>query len=221
MVESGIDIVAFSLAGTDDASNNWRRGVDFDRVCQAVSTLREAREERQASHPEMHFAYLLLASNSGAVTALPPLMRRLGVTSAVISTLDYLPDPALRSESFLFAGARIIEKISTRLGETAAEAARLGLALYYLFPSPGAQGSGCLENIGHSLFISADGAVSPCVFANVPTTLADPNRRVFGNINDSAPLAIWERPEYVLFRDQLTRGEPDKLCQTCRKRFLP
>ncbi|MCK7506194.1 MAG: hypothetical protein MZV70_20355 [Desulfobacterales bacterium] len=31
--ESGIDIVAFSLAGTDAASNAARHGVDFDRVC--------------------------------------------------------------------------------------------------------------------------------------------------------------------------------------------
>ncbi|MCX5881865.1 MAG: radical SAM protein, partial [Deltaproteobacteria bacterium] len=36
LVDSGIDIVAFSLVGTDAASNAARHGVDFGRVCEAI-----------------------------------------------------------------------------------------------------------------------------------------------------------------------------------------
>ena len=67
IVESGIDIVAFSLAGTDTASNASRLGVDFDRVCEAVSTLQAVRRERMGVHLEIHFAYLMLASTMEAV----------------------------------------------------------------------------------------------------------------------------------------------------------
>jgi molybdenum cofactor biosynthesis enzyme MoaA len=99
IVESSIDIVAFSLAGSDPASNAARQGVDFDRVCDAVSTLQAVRRERMGVHLEIHFAYLMLASNMGAVRGLPELMQRLGVHATVISALDYIPEPGLESSA--------------------------------------------------------------------------------------------------------------------------
>ena len=44
IVGSGIDIVAFSLVGTDEASNAPRAGVPFSRVCEAVRTLQRVRK---------------------------------------------------------------------------------------------------------------------------------------------------------------------------------
>jgi hypothetical protein len=32
-------------------------------------------------------------------------------------------------------------------------------------------------------------------------------------------VAIWDGDEFRLFRDRLTRGEPDPLCVGCVKRF--
>ncbi|HOV88280.1 MAG TPA: radical SAM protein, partial [Syntrophobacteraceae bacterium] len=93
LVESGVDILAFSLAGTDEAGNASRRGVDFERVCRAVSLLQRIRKSRMGVHLEIHFAYLMLASNLEAVKGLPRLMEELGVHASVISTLDYLPGP--------------------------------------------------------------------------------------------------------------------------------
>ncbi len=40
------------------------------------------------------------------------------------------------------------------------------LNFHYEFPRPVASENGCRENIGQSLFISADGGVSPCVFVD-------------------------------------------------------
>ena len=44
IVGSGIDIVAFSLVGTDEASNAPRAGVPFSRVREAVRTLQRVRK---------------------------------------------------------------------------------------------------------------------------------------------------------------------------------
>jgi MoaA/NifB/PqqE/SkfB family radical SAM enzyme len=219
IVKSGMDIVAFSLVGTDAASNAQRHGVDFDRVCQGIVTLVEARQRGKGEYPEVHLAYLLLASNSDAVAGLPALMQRLGVRHAVISTLDYLPEPGLKGEAFSLEEREKIEKMAALLQATAAEADRLHLNIHYEFPHAAASENGCRENIGQSLFISADGGVSPCVFVNVPAAITDPNRRVFGNVHEKDPLNIWESPEYRLFRSRLAGGEPDLPCRVCPKRF--
>lgn len=220
IVKSGIDIVAFSLAGADAQSNASRRGVDFDRACEAVSMLQAVRRKHTAVHLEIHFAYLLLASNMEALRGLPALMQRLGVHAAVISTLDYIPDPALAAEAIMPQEAGNLEKASAILAETAAEAKRLDLDFHYDLPKPDSAGTTCRENICRSVFISADGSVSPCVYVNLPADVADPARRVFGNIRGQEPLAIWESEDFQRFRDSLALGQPDRPCQGCPKRFM-
>jgi len=220
IVESGIDIVAFSLAGTDPRSNASRHGVDFERVCEAVSTLQAVRRGRMGVHLEIHFAYLMLASNVEAVAGLPALMQRLGVHAAVISTLDYIPEPGFEAEAFQAHEAQKIARALGILAETEAEARRRGLGFHYELPSPGATGTSCRENISRSLFIAADGSVSPCVYVNVPAAAADPKRRVFGNVRQTNPIEIWESFEFRRFRERLACGEPELPCRSCPKRFM-
>lgn len=219
IVASGMDIVAFSLVGSDAASNSQRNGVDFERVCQGISTLRAARDRGKGMYPAIHIAYLLLASNIKAVAGLPALMQRQGVDSAVISTLDYLAASSLIGEMFSPDDEEKIEEAGATLREAAVAAKCLGLGFHYEFPRAATLGNGCRENIGRSLFVSADGGVSPCVYVNIPGDIAGPNRRVFGNIRDRSPFGIWQSDEYRLFRDRLGRGNPDFPCQACPKRF--
>jgi MoaA/NifB/PqqE/SkfB family radical SAM enzyme len=221
IVESGMDIVAFSLAGPDPESNDRARcGVDFERVCAAVDTLQSVRRNRMGVHLEVHFAYLMLASAVDAVRGLPALMQRLGVHAAVISTLDYIPEPGLQVEAFMPQETEKLAAAEAVLVRTAAEARRLGLGFHYELPHATAPGTGCRENIGRSLFVSADGLLSPCIYVNVPFDAPDPLRRVFGSIRDEDPLAIWRKPEFRRFRDRLAEGEPDLPCRTCPKRFM-
>lgn len=220
IVESGIDMVAFSLAGTDTASNASRRGVGFDRVCEAVATLQAVRRARMGVHLEIHIAYLMLASTMEAVAGLPALMQRLGVHAAVVSTLDYIPEPGLAQEAFSPSETAKLAQAEAILSKTAAEAKRLGLDFHYELPHPGAAGTSCRENITRSLYVSADGSVSPCVYVNVPTDVADPGRRVFGNVRDQDPIDIWESADFKSFREQLAGGNPDLPCQRCPKRFM-
>jgi MoaA/NifB/PqqE/SkfB family radical SAM enzyme len=194
--------------------------VDFDQVCEAVSMLESLRRARMGVHLEIHFAYLMLASNMEAVQGLPSLMQRLGVHAVVISTLDYIPEPGLKAEAFLPQESEKLAQAEAILRETAAEAGRLGLGFHYELPHPDAPGNACRENIARSLYISADGSVSPCVYVNVPASIIDPNRRVFGNVREQDPLMIWERDGFRRFRDRLAGNDPDLCCRTCPKRFM-
>ena len=218
IVASGLDIVAFSLVGSDAASNAQRHGVDFDQVCRGIALLRAARDRGTGMYPAIHFAYLLLASNIEAVAGLPALMQRLGVDSAVISTLDYLAASSLIGEMFSPGDEEKIEQAAATLREAAVAADCLGLGFHYEHPRPATLGNSCRENIGRSLFVSADGSISPCVFANIPAVLANPHRRIFGNIREKSPMAIWQSAEYRLFRQRLADGDPEQPCSTCRKR---
>jgi len=220
IVDSGLDIIAFSLAGTDSASNASRHGADFDRVCAAIAELQRVRKERGGVHLEIHIAYLLLASNLDAVRGLPLLMQRLGVHATVISTLDYIPRTDLASEAILATDTAKIERAEAVLSETAAEARRLELEFHYALPDAAAPGNRCRENISRTLFVSAGGLVSPCVYSNVPASVADPDRRVFGNLSEQDPLDIWAREDFCRFRDALSTGRPQMPCRSCPKRFM-
>jgi MoaA/NifB/PqqE/SkfB family radical SAM enzyme len=219
LVESGLDIIAFSLAGTSAETNASRQGVDFEQVCGAVSLLQAVRRARQGVHLEIHFAYLMLASNMEAVRGLPALMQRLGVHAAVISTLDYVPSAELEPESFSIEEPEKLAAATSILEETASEIRRLGMECHWSLPDPSASGRGCRENTARSLFVAADGSVSPCVYLNLPAGLADPRRRIFGNVFARDPLAIWESEPFRHFREGLAGGTPDGCCLACTKRF--
>ena len=219
LVEAGLDIVAFSLAGTDAASNASRHGVDFDRVCRAVSSLQTVRRARPAVHLEMHFAYLMLASTMEAVRGLPELMHRLGVDAAVVSTLDYSPSPELEPEGFAPHEAEKLARAAAVLRDTEAKARRLGVGFHWALPWPEAPGTSCKEKIDRSLYVGADGSVSPSVYVDLPAAGFDPRRRVFGNLHEQNPLEIWESAEFRRFRERLAGGDADLPCMTCPKRF--
>lgn len=219
LVESGLDILAFSLAGTDSRTNASRRGVDFERVCRAVSLLQAVRKSRMAVHLEVHFAYLMLASNLEAVRGLPKLMQNLGVHAAVISTLDFLAGPEWQDEGFALHETEKLGRASVILKETEAEARRLGLGFHWALPNPWATGRTCRENIARSVFVGVDGSISPCVYLNLPISSPDPNRRVFGNVRDEDPLGVLEKQDFRRFRDVLAAGSPDSACRDCVKRF--
>jgi MoaA/NifB/PqqE/SkfB family radical SAM enzyme len=220
IVNSGLDILAFSLAGTDPVSNSSRRGIDFERVCEAISLLQAVRRKLMGVHLEVHIAYLLLASELDAVSRLPDLMKRLGVHAAVVSTLDYVPSIGLAEEAIAPDDTPKLARVAAVLKEAAASARESDMGFHYELPDKDAPGNDCRENISRYLFVSADGSVSPCVYVNMPVSPDDPDRRVFGNVRDRDPLEIWEREAFRSFRERLARGDPDIPCRSCPKRMM-
>ncbi len=227
IVDSGIDIVAFSLTGTDEASNADRAGVPFSRVCEAIRTLQRVRKERMGVHLEIHLAYLMLASRMEAVRKLPELMDELDVHAAVISTLDYIAAPGMEAEAFSPYETDKLAEARTVLHETAEEIARRGRGFFYSLPSSdrGEEGASCRENAVRTLYVDAEGRLSPCIYLNLPVDPADPgsreavNRRVFGSVLDEDPLDVWNSGAFRTFRDALESPFPDIPCRTCPKRF--
>lgn len=219
LVASGIDIIAFSLTGATEESNNAARaGVDFAQVRESIRLLDAVRRKKMAVHMEIHLAYLMLASKAREVLLLPELMRDLGAHAAVVSTLDYIVDSEWEGEAFAPDETDKIAEARTLLDTAAAEARKLGRAVYYALPVQKARAT-CLEDPFHSAYADADGLLSPCIYTNLPTTAADPMRRVLGGCRERDPLDIWKSAEAEAFRAALASGAPGEPCKSCPKRF--
>ena len=218
IVDSGMDIVAFSLTGTDEESNGARAGVPFERVREAVRLLQQARRKKNAVHLEIHLPYLMLASNVEAVRNLPELMDEWGVHAAVISTMDYIPSPDMRKEAFAPHEREKIEAARAVLEETAARVRASGRDFYASLPAP-EPAPFCRERAHRTMYVDAEGLISPCVYLNVPVRGPQPGRTVFGSVLEENPADIWAGPEYAAFRAAVQTADPPAACVSCAKRF--
>ncbi len=226
ILESGMDIFAFSLAGTDATSNAVRDGADFHKVCENIRALEALRKKKMAVHLEIHVAYLMLADRMEAVVALPALMHDLGVNVAVISTLDYVPRPSLAALALPPEKIKELAQAAAFLAEAEEQARLYDVRLYCALPSR-ITTTQCRENIQRSLYVAATGTVSPCVYLNIcsgtdPSTHTPhtQNSTCFGNVNTENALALWEKTDFATFRRLHAEGQPNTtLCKTCVKRF--
>ncbi|MFH1744113.1 MAG: radical SAM protein [bacterium] len=247
LMESGIDIVAFSLAGTDENNDTIRKGTSFERIMSAIRTLARMKAERNTARPAIHIAYLLLRSGMDDVGRLPSLAQDLGVNQIVISTLDFVPSSKLVDETIVHATSSEYDELRSRLDALAESGERLGVPIHYYLASPERHEQGieqgkapladrfglsdggglaCTENIRRALFISADGSISPCVFTNLPVSepvIASQSversyqRVVFGNVNEQSLESVWQRKDYTAFRRSFVPGRIPGVCQGCPK----
>jgi Predicted Fe-S oxidoreductases len=218
IVESGIDVLAFSLAGTDEESNIIRRGAPFSQVCENIRLMARARKEAMAVHLSLHCAYILLADRMEAVLTLPDLAVELGLQAVVVSTLDYIAAPGQKSLAFAPNEADKIAQARTLLKKAATRAAELDLDFHYALPCPEPWGT-CREHVERTLYVAADGGLSPCIYVNIPTKDDDAHRRVFGNVNEEDAFACWQGERFSAFRTALETGRPEQPCMNCAKRF--
>jgi len=227
IVEAELDVVAFSLAGTDEAQDAVRRGTHLKQVLEAIHGLQEEKARRGAQKPQINLAYMLLRSGLGSISPLPPLLKSLGVRQAVISTLDFVAAQDLERETLRPQSQEEYREIISRLQEVVQAGAAGGQEIQYHLRPPGEKGGGCRENVSRALVVAADGRVAPCVYSNLPVsgvTYLSQGRELpyrslsFGNIKDTPLTDIWRDPEYSRFRASFQKGAPAAPCRRCDKR---
>ncbi len=227
LVESGLDLVAFSLAGTDEENDSIRRGTSFKKILEAIQALRQAKEKLGRSKPAIHIAYMLLRSGMADLAKLPLTLQGLGVSQMVISTLDFVPRKELEAERIMLEQDQEHKELKARLGELEQLADPFGLTVHYQIKEPGERRLLCPENVQRALFVGSDGSVAPCVFTNLPLSgwatyifkdQERPYRRlIFGNLDDLSFPAIWRQKPYLNFRRSFFTGKLISLCQSCLK----
>jgi MoaA/NifB/PqqE/SkfB family radical SAM enzyme len=229
IIDAGLDILAFSLAGTSPEHNDpARSGAPFKKVLEKMDLAGQVKERRGQSSPVVHIAYMLLRSGLDDLDGLPGLMRDKGVDQAVVSVLDFEPGVELSHEVLAPGSLQEIRELEERFAGLRQKAQDMGLTIHTPeFSALPQDGPVCAENVEHALFVSADGDVSPCVYANVPVTGADfarqgrpepYTRNVFGNISRQLLPVIWREKGYEAFRLGLSQGRPAEICRNCPKK---
>ncbi len=170
LVASGIDHVAFSLAGIGTQNDEIRRGTKFRAVLGAISEVAAVKKELNSDTPAVNVAYLLLRSEISSLKEIVPALEGRGIDNVIVSTLDFVPVRELESERIIPKNEAEYRELKLKLDGLVEGGKRAGLSVQYRLADPGKKNRTCTENIGRALVVSADGAVSPCVFTNIPAS---------------------------------------------------
>ena len=240
LLDSKVDVVAVSLAGTCEATHErFRKGCDFKKIDSALRTLKRHKRDLRQTHLAVHIAFILLRSNWQELDELPRIASEWGVSQVVVSNLSLVLDEQLQRESLLLDSVLWLEARS-RLDAAREEAARCGVSLHYYEPDLSRWQPICPENVLRSCFISYRGDVAPCVmtnFGNGPEPnltyrfgdhAYPPSQVIFGNVNHASLPDIWRSEAAKTFRNgfqhRLQTSDPGlrnlpEPCSRCYKLF--
>ena len=202
-----------------------REGTEFSRILQVIADLVAERKAHQAKTPIINVAYLLLRSHLPDIGKIVPVLAGIGIQQVIISTLDFVPNKKLREDCLVPKDESEYQELKSQLDQLVGDRVRAGLRIHYRLVSPAKGNRICMENAERALFVSADGAVSPCVFANIPASGAFHvaggyesmyRRFTFGNVADESIPAMWWSKPYTAFRDSFD-STPQPLCRECQK----
>ncbi|RJR45253.1 MAG: radical SAM protein [Deltaproteobacteria bacterium] len=225
LVELGVEVVAFSLAGLDEKNDYFRPGTSLKKALAALESLQKVKERQGRAKPEIHLAYMLLGSGWPDLGRLAGLLEGSGVSQVVISTLDFVAAGELVEEAIRPREPAEYEEMEALLQTVAADGEKRGLKFHYQLPYPGSRRRVCPENPPRGLVVAADGGVSPCVYLNLPggTTHYAGGREVwyqplsFGNINALPLEKIWNIKDFATFRRFFEKGKIPAACLHCLK----
>lgn len=229
LVESELDVLAFSLAGLGENHNRVRRGTDYETVLRNIRAVHEARQRHRSPRPALHLAYMVLRSGLADLPGLPAAVSGLGLAHIVLSTLDFVPHPELSAEALAPRSQGEYEELAALFAEVEHTAHRYGMQVHHYLRPPGGRRE-CPENVQNACFIAADGKVSACVFTNLPARnisyvaqgVESPHvNLVFGDINRLSLDAVWQSAAYRAFRRSHSWGALPPVCRSCSKVWAP
>ena len=230
LVDEGLDIICFSIAGVDEKNDSIRKGTQISRVIKCIEEIHRVRSSRSVDNPRIHIAYMLLRSNLNDLRKIPAFSENAGISQTVISSLSRLVNPAMEKELVLASNREEYRELTNDFHQVRKDAEDRGTEIAFNIVSPLMEESYCTENVGRALVVGSDGCVSPCVMALIPVRgdnfhyFRGEKRTIgklaFGNIADEELNTIWHKKEYKSFTRSLIRGNAVPFCQGCLKRFI-
>ncbi|MFH1102437.1 MAG: radical SAM protein [Pseudomonadota bacterium] len=226
IIDSGLDVIAFSLAGTDERNDIIRKGTRLDMVLNGMRGLSREKGIRNSKTPEIHVAYMLLKSEVAGLEHLPALLSDSGADQAVISTLDFVPSKELLSQTLIPKTMAEYEEWVSLLNAMARRGEPMGLHIHHYLLPPDQKKLFCTENVQKAVCVSSDGAVTPCVFTNLnpsgisyvsKTGTMPYERLVFGTIGEESLFEIRRKKSYAAFCRSFQSKTLFAQCRGCLK----
>lgn len=214
LLELELDLLAVSIAGARAATHEAIRvGSDFAKLVENLRGFLQLRSEKKSARPKVEVFFLMTTTNLAELPRAVELAAGLGADELVATNLDYVMTPSLdelRAYGEQPRPGPLREALSA-----AGEAARKAGIAFRPYPLAFREMAVCDLNPMKILFISADGAVSPCVYTSltgqhdIPRVFDGKAIEVpvvqFGNVNDRPLAEIWESAAYREFRAQFAR----------------
>lgn len=229
LVEEGLDIICFSLAGIDEKNDEIRKGTQISKVLECIKEIHRVKNNLSVDKPKVHIAYMLLKSGLHILGDLPPFLENHGISQTVISSLSFPVNREMERESILAKDHKELQDLLEQFQAVKNDAEKRNTELHFNIQSHLAEPSLCAENVDRALFVGSNGSVSPCVMGQLP--VKDDNffyfkgkkQRIecfsFGNIFDETLNNIWNKKEYKNFVRNLAKDTPGQFCRRCPKRF--
>ncbi len=211
LIETGVKTVAISIAGArKETHESIRIGTSFNKILENVKRLESLRRSMNARDLRIIFTFLRMKQNIKELPELVELASTLNIDEIVGTNLDYIPSRK-HYEMKIFSEDKAEEEYLEIIKESEEKARELGISIYN-YPLEMKEVSLCSENPLENIYISHDGAVSPCVYLNVPLrNNIIPRyfknkqyyipRLMFGNIRTEQLREICDKKEFLRFRD--------------------
>ena len=219
-VDSGLDVLALSLAGMDETNDRIRRGTSFRQVVRTIEELQRIKALRRSPVPQLHLASMLLRSNLQELPRLPDFFQNLGVDHVVLSSLTLPLSSAWEQEALVADSEQEYEAFRAEIRRVFAghqQQDRVFGHIHNPFRSPGR----CSENVDKAFCLSPEGRVTPCVFTQIPAgppasfwfqgRKYAPAPADFGRLTDMKLKKLWHQPAYRRFRRRLDLD----MCSRC------
>jgi MoaA/NifB/PqqE/SkfB family radical SAM enzyme len=208
--------VGFSIAGTTPETHDAIRvNSHLPDVLDAIHLFQEEKKRRGLLKPKMHLIFLMLKDNIHEVPSVPSFTKEAGLEEVILTNICHTINTWQESQR-----AFIWESAVNQYDEILEQAGINARKLHIHLKKPSLSASDvplCAENPFGSLYISAEGEVSPCVYLYPP--LPSPFNRIFrekeyltakvtfGNaFRDPLP-AIWGCTAYEAFRNRFRERE--------------
>ena len=235
LIDEGIDIICFSLAGVDEKNDSIRRGSRVSQVLKCIEDIHRIKNSKSLNNPRIHIAYMLLRSGLEEIHNLPAFLENAGIDQAVISSLSLVVNEKMVRETLSEGDLNILETglIHRRTEEfigTMAGQEPVSTDIAFNIVSPQMKESYCSENIERAMVIGADGSVFPCVMGLIPAAgdnfyyFGEHKKKIerfsFGNIAEETLNTIWDIKEYKGFIREQRYKNFVQPCEYCHKRFI-
>jgi MoaA/NifB/PqqE/SkfB family radical SAM enzyme len=214
LIELGLDLVAVSIAGATPATHAAIRvGSDLEKLGENIRKLAQLRGERGNRGPKIEVFFLMTPANLAELPRAVELAAALGADELVATNLDYVMTSALDALR-AYSDASPPQACREALADAAAAAREAGIA-FRPYRLQSREMAVCDLNPLKILYISGDGAVSPCVYTalaglpDLPRVFGGRPLEVpavsFGNVNERALEEIWAGAAYREFRGRFSR----------------
>ncbi|QJT08038.1 radical SAM/SPASM domain-containing protein [Oceanidesulfovibrio marinus] len=229
IVAAGIDQISFPIDALDDATSRERTGFSLDQTVAVIRMLQEAKRRVNSALPVIDVRYTLTRSRLDEVYGLPTFLESLGIESAIVTTPAFVPSAEMADECLVPRRPEQLRWLISHLDRLFARGLDHGVVIRYFVLSPGKKRLTCIENVTESLFLGADGRISPCAAGQLPVrgdvaqwylgkeTPYQPI--VFGSLAESELAEIWHSKAYRKFRQPFYWNRLSQRCEHCLTPF--